>query len=63
VSDLLASKPPWAVKASVQTRHLKRLPPPAGCTKVNVDAAISKNLGRAFVTAVARDQAGMFLGA
>jgi ribonuclease HI len=51
------------VKASVQTRHPKWLPPPAGCTKVNVDAAISKNLGRASVAAVARDQAGMFLGA
>jgi ribonuclease HI len=63
VSDLLASKPPRAVKASVQTRHPKWLPPPAGCTKVNVDAAISKNLGRASVAAVARDQTGMFLGA
>jgi ribonuclease HI len=31
--------------------------------KVNVDAAISKNLGRASMAVVARDQAGMFLGA
>jgi len=61
VSDLLASKLPRAVKASVQTRHPKWLPPPAGCMKVNVDAAISKNLGRASVAAVAHDQAGMFL--
>jgi len=63
VSDLLASKPPRAVKASVQTRHPKWLPPPAGCTKVNVDAAISKNLGRASMAVVARDQVGMFFGA
>lgn len=34
-----------------------------GCMKLNVDAAISKNLGRATVAAVARDQAGNFLGA
>jgi hypothetical protein len=31
--------------------------------KVNVDVAISKNLGKAFMAVVARDQAGMFLGA
>jgi hypothetical protein len=55
VCDLLVSKPPRAVKASIQTRHPKWLPPPAGCTKVNIDAAISKNLGRASVAAVARD--------
>ena len=63
VSDLLASKLPRAVKASVQTRHPKWLPPPAGCMKVNVDAAISKNLGRASMAVVARDQVGMFFGA
>lgn len=32
-------------------------------TKVNVDAAISKNMGRASVVAIARDQTGNFLGA
>jgi len=31
--------------------------------KVNVDAAISKNLGRASMAVVARDQVGMFFGA
>lgn len=32
-------------------------------TKVNVDAAISKNMGRASVVAIARDQTDNFLGA
>jgi hypothetical protein len=31
--------------------------------KINVDVVISKNMGRASVAAVARDQAGKFLGA
>ncbi|KAK1697446.1 hypothetical protein QYE76_014143 [Lolium multiflorum] len=39
------------------------LAPPAGVTKVNVDAALSKNGSIAAVAAVARDAAGTFLGA
>jgi hypothetical protein len=55
VADLLVSKPPQVVKTTVQTRRPKWLAPPAGCMKVNVDAAISNNMGRASVAAVARD--------
>jgi phage tail sheath gpL-like len=32
-------------------------------TKINVDAAISKNTGRAAAAAIARDVAGIFQGA
>lgn len=41
----------------------KWIPPPMGCTKVNVDAAVSKNTGRAAIAAVAREANGDFLGA
>ena len=37
--------------------------PPAGLIKVNVDAALSKNEKLAAVLAVARDDAGVFVGA
>lgn len=37
--------------------------PPRGFQKINVDAAISKNLSKASVAAVARDEDGNFLGA
>jgi hypothetical protein len=39
------------------------LPPPQDVTKINVDAAISKNTGLASAAAVARDEMGTFLGA
>ena len=39
------------------------IPPPAGAMKLNVDAAVSKNAGRASAAAVARDANGLFLGA
>ena len=48
------------VKTTVQTRRPKWLAPAAGCMKINVDAAISKNMS---VAAVAHDQSGKFLGA
>jgi hypothetical protein len=34
--------------------------PPESVTKINVDAAISKNTGRAAAAAIARDGAGIF---
>ena len=39
------------------------IPPPADTLKINVDAAISKNMGRAAAAAVARDGTGAFQGA
>jgi hypothetical protein len=39
------------------------IPPPPGVTKVNVDAALSKNRKRAALAAIARNYAGDFLGA
>jgi len=34
--------------------------PPEGVTKINVDAAISENTGRAVAAAIARDGEGIF---
>jgi hypothetical protein len=39
------------------------IPPPAGVTKINVDAAVGKNSRRGTVAAVARSDSGVFLGA
>ena len=63
VVELQAFKPIQTAKAKVQTQRPRWLPPPAGCMKVNVDVAISKNLRRASLAAIARDQNGSFLGA
>jgi len=38
-------------------------PPPTGFTKINVDAALFKNSNILAVAAIARDSAGVFLGA
>ena len=53
VAKLKALKPTQGAKAKVQTRRPLWLPSPAACMKVNVDAAISKNLRRASVAAIA----------
>jgi hypothetical protein len=37
--------------------------PPAGLMKINVDAAMAKNSGVVSMAAVARDSAGLFMGA
>ncbi|PNT76018.1 hypothetical protein BRADI_1g43072v3 [Brachypodium distachyon] len=39
------------------------LPPPAGCTKINVDAAVAKTANMGAVAAVARDEEGVYQGA
>jgi ribonuclease HI len=38
-------------------------PPPQGLMKINIDAAILKNAGLSSAAAVARNEAGVFLGA
>ena len=60
----LVEKPPSAGKAPAAWMLASRwIPPPAGLSKVNVDAALSKNSARAAVAAVARGETGAFLGA
>jgi hypothetical protein len=49
--------------ASSTQRQPERIPPAAGVTKINLDAAVSKNNGRGSVAAVARDEAGRLRGA
>jgi hypothetical protein len=44
------------VKMTVQTRRPKWFAPAESCMKINVDATIFKNMGRASDAAVARDQ-------
>lgn len=39
------------------------IPLPAGAMKLNVDAAVSKNVGRASAVAIARDANVLFMGA
>jgi len=66
LSDLETTTP-----AEVKQRQGERIrplvphwiPPPRGVLKVNVDAALSKNLDIAAMAAVATDETGMFLGA
>jgi hypothetical protein len=48
------------VKVPKTTRWI---PPPAGLMKINVDAAISKNMSRASAAATLRDGGGQFLRA
>ncbi|XP_071679969.1 uncharacterized protein [Lolium perenne] len=62
IADLEALAPPSKPKQAVVAVP-RWLAPPAGVTKVNVEAALSKNGDIAAVAAVARDAAGTFLGA
>jgi hypothetical protein len=39
------------------------IPPPRGVMKINVDAAVGKNMGFGSIAAVARDEDGVFRGA
>ena len=53
IAEPQAAKPTQVAKAQVQSQRPRWLPPPAGCMQVNIDAAISKNLRRALVAAIA----------
>ena len=60
----LVEKSPSAGEALVAWTVAPRwIPPPAGLSKVNVDAALSKNSAHDAVAAVARGETGAFLGA
>ncbi|XP_071678677.1 uncharacterized protein [Lolium perenne] len=54
---------PWRATPGDGGRVPRWLPPPVGVTKINVDAAVSKNTGLGAVAAVARDAEGVFCGA
>ena len=47
----------------IPIRSPQWIPPPHGVVKINVDADVSKNSRTASVAAVAKDEAGLFLGA
>ena len=63
IADLDLSQPQPAARQITETRIPRWIPPPGGMSKLNVDAALSKNSRMASVAAVARDGAGRFLGA
>lgn len=53
-----------ATRSAISTdRANKWVPPKVGWVKVNVDAAISRNLDRGGFAAICRDHTGLFLGA
>jgi ribonuclease HI len=64
VADLEQSQIKAEKKKIPPSETVKRwIAPPQGVTKVNVDAAVSKNTGIGSVAAIARDHIGLFLGA
>ena len=63
MADLGLSVPPRESREQVTSSNRWWLPPPPGIAKINVDAAVSKNLSLGSVAAVARDSDGGFLGA
>ncbi|CAN6270926.1 unnamed protein product [Urochloa humidicola] len=63
VADLDMAVPQQEKKELRKSVSLRWIPPPSGVAKINVDAAISKNMRLGSVVAVARDSAGKFLGA
>jgi hypothetical protein len=63
MADLGLSVPPRGTREQVTSSNRWWLPPPPGIAKINIDAAVSKNLSLGSVAAVARDSDGGFLGA
>ena len=63
VANLQYAKPQRRVWPEVPRSPARWIPPPAGLMKINVEAALAKNLGVIAATVVARDTAGRFLGA
>lgn len=63
MADLALSEArPENVKRAA-TSSPRWIPPPHGVAKINVDAALLKSSRLASAAAVARDEAGVFLGA
>jgi hypothetical protein len=63
IADLESAAPNVQKKIGVPTQNLRWIPPPQGVMKINMDAALSKNSCIVTVAAIARDEAGTFLGA
>ena len=63
VANLQYAKPQRRVWPEVPRSPARWIPPPAGLMKINVEAALAKNLGVVAAAALARDTAGRFLGA
>ena len=59
--DLSVYRP--EARPKMATSFPRWISPPRGVSKINVDATLSKNSSRASAAAVARDEAGNFLGA
>jgi hypothetical protein len=55
IADLGMANPQVEKTTRGKSQGPQWIPPPAGVMKVNVDAAVSKNTGRASAAAVARD--------
>ncbi|TVT97004.1 hypothetical protein EJB05_57772, partial [Eragrostis curvula] len=64
IQDLESATQSLTVKEKRATAKPPRwIPPPSGLMKINVDAAVLKNSGKASYAAVARDATGLFLEA
>ena len=63
LNDLALSEDALVETKWVATSSPRWIPSPHGVAKINVDAALSKSSNLAATAAVARDEAGVFLGA
>jgi hypothetical protein len=63
LTDLDLSNPQPETRPGTATSTPRWIPPPSGVSKLNVDAALSKNSRKDSVAAVARDGVEKFLGA
>src|SRR6185295_10744836 len=63
LSDLVKATPKSVNREGGGTRVPRWIPPRNGMMKVNVDAALSKNMNVAAMAVVARDEKGKFQGA
>lgn len=63
IAELDLIKSANQVVGSKQSKERRWIPPSEGVVKINVDVALSKNTGKAAAAAIARDDAGVFIGA
>jgi ribonuclease HI len=63
ITDLNLISPGRKQQVGGKTTSSGWIPPLSGATKINTDAAISKDSGRGAATAIARDEVGNFMGA
>jgi hypothetical protein len=61
--DQAMVQPKKTTTSRSQSTGMTWIPAPQGMIKVNVDAAVSKNIARGAVVAVAREHDGRFIGA